>query len=286
MKRVRASALVEELVDRLIAESGEWPASLITNVYLFGSFARGATEPHDVDVMIEFERDRQWATHMVCCMSYGRNPWVVFTKPLGGGRRSYQFTFDKEDHSDIDLTLLWRRGESREIALSRMQLIHEDQSAGRAPRHAMLAQFEGLDRWLGRPDREQLVDAIERGAITVERLTLQDVQVLSPAVYEYLTHRWIATSPLRRAASAALAYLEQRGLDPSRVHLHGEDIIGSPTPYFVGLGLRHLRAVPWCLTEKGGVEWIDVVHPTRNKPLDALSIRPLDATVLAALSWD
>ncbi|MEV7242761.1 nucleotidyltransferase domain-containing protein [Streptomyces sp. NPDC093248] len=43
-----------------------WPLALVQEVWLFGSFARGALEPHDVDVAVRFERDER--------MDRGRRP--------------------------------------------------------------------------------------------------------------------------------------------------------------------------------------------------------------------
>jgi predicted nucleotidyltransferase len=47
MKRERAFAIAEDLLLRLEENRDEWPANLVTEVYIFGSVARGALEPHD-----------------------------------------------------------------------------------------------------------------------------------------------------------------------------------------------------------------------------------------------
>jgi hypothetical protein len=43
-----------------------------------------------------------------------------------------------------------------------------------------------------------------------------------------------ADQPLHRAGRAVLAHLEQRGIDPAQVHLHGRDVNDPQTPYFAG----------------------------------------------------
>jgi len=58
------------------------------------------------------------------------------------------------------------------------------------------------------------------------------------------------------------------------------------TPYFAGFGWRYFRSIPACLTRFGGVEWIEVVHPTRTLPLDCLRIVPLDGEKLDQAAWD
>ncbi|WP_262505884.1 hypothetical protein [Streptomyces sp. TRM68367] len=42
MKRERATTLVEDMLRRL-DEGTDWPLTLVDEVYLFGSYARGAT---------------------------------------------------------------------------------------------------------------------------------------------------------------------------------------------------------------------------------------------------
>ena len=52
VKRDRAVELVEQVLARFEAGWDQWPINLLTEIYLFGSFARGALEPHDVDVAV------------------------------------------------------------------------------------------------------------------------------------------------------------------------------------------------------------------------------------------
>ncbi len=53
---------------------------------------------------------------------------------------------------------------------ARLDAIAADPAAGRAPRDAMLTQFEGIDRWVPRPYREVLIAAVHGGAVSLERL--------------------------------------------------------------------------------------------------------------------
>ena len=91
--------------------------------------------------------------------------------------------------------------------------------------------------------------------------------------------------PLLRAASAVVGYWEQRGIDPGQGHLHGTDIRDQETPYFANFNWSHFRAIPHCLAELGGAEWLEVVHPTRNGSLDCLCVIPLDRKKLKELRW-
>ena len=285
MKRERATLLVEHILRALDENQAGWPLSLVTGVYVFGSFARGALEPHDVDIDIEFEPDLDWRVHFAGCLSYGENPFSVFKRPLVGAKRGCQFQFNFRDRANFAMIPLWQRGDTLQAAHGRLSAILPDPAAGRAERDAMLPEFEGLDQWMPLAVREQLIGMVNSGAITLERLVLADGVATSQQAREHLSYRWQATSPLYRAASAVIADWERRGVDPGQGHLHGKDIRDRDTPYFAGFGLRRLSALPGCLTRFGGREWIEVVHPTRTKPLDALRILPGDQQILGRVLW-
>jgi hypothetical protein len=185
VKRERAVGLVEELLGRLVAGVHERPLSLITDVYVFGSFSRGAVEPHDVDVAVKFERDWEWGTHFATCLSYGRNPYSVFRAPLIGRRPGIQFIFEPE-HLDFEMIPLWHRGDGLSLALARLHAITPDPTAGRAPRDAMLPQFVGLDRWIPLAYREAMAAAVSNQIVRVERLTLPDQGTDDSVVMEHL----------------------------------------------------------------------------------------------------
>ena len=185
MKRERALLLAEHVIRALDANQHDWPLSLVTELYVCGSFARGALDPHDVDLDVEFRPDERWGSHFATCLAYSRDPYAV----------------------------------------------------------------------------------------------------ASAQAREHLAGRWRNTSPLYRAASAVVADWETRGIDPGTGHLHGVDVRDLDTPYFAGFSLRHFRAIPACLTEHSGIEWTEVVHPTRTRPLDTLRIRPGDRSRLEQLEW-
>ena len=149
----------------------------------------------------------------------------------------------------------------------------------------MLPQFEGIDRWLDRPAREHLARAVASKAISIERIELPDATVADPLAVEHLVDRWKPTSPLYRAGQAVLAYIEERGHDPRSVHLHGKDVHHRRTPHFAGFSLRYFKAIPWCLTEHEGTEWIEIPHVTRKGTLDALRIVPLNTGLLDTADW-
>ena len=285
MKRERALLLLANVLRALDEGQAEWPMSLVTELYVFGSFARGALEPHDVDVDVELKPDWRWSTYFANCLAKGRDPNAPLKRTLTGGKRGCQFQFNFHERADFSMTLLWHKGDTLQAALERLHAIQPDPTAGRAPREAMLPELEGLDQWIPLAFRETLANAVSSQAITIERYVLTEGTIASAHVREHLLYRWQVTSPLYRAASAVITDWQTRGIDPGQGHLHGRDIRDRDTPYFAGFSLRYFNAIPACLTEYGGLEWLEVIHPTRTKPLDALRIRPHDRSRLDQASW-
>lgn len=87
MKREQATLLLKELVGRAAGDT--WPASLVQSVHVFGSYARGAPNPGDVDVAVTFNnRDQRWSEHFSNALIEGRDAYTVLRMALRGRRRS------------------------------------------------------------------------------------------------------------------------------------------------------------------------------------------------------
>ncbi len=137
VKREPAVRLAEHVLRNLHDGQEDWPLSLVNEVYVFGSFARGALSPHDLDIDVEHENDDKWCSHFVTSLAYGRDPNAPMRQLLATGQRGCQFTFNFREQADFELTLLWRRGDSLATALKRLHAIKADPAAGRAPRDSM-----------------------------------------------------------------------------------------------------------------------------------------------------
>ncbi|MEN2424371.1 nucleotidyltransferase domain-containing protein [Streptomyces rimosus] len=79
MKRDRATSLLTDMLDRL--EAGGWPLDLVDEVLVFGSYARGALKPADVDVVVEHRTDERLTSEFVNALSYGRDPSEAISNP-------------------------------------------------------------------------------------------------------------------------------------------------------------------------------------------------------------
>jgi hypothetical protein len=95
-----------------------------------------------------------------------------------------------------------------------------------------------------------------------------------------IDRKWVATSPLHRAANNASAYLETHGVSLRAVHLHGRDIAEEITLHFIGLGWRFIDDIHYCLTQCDGIQWLEVPHPTRTQPLQGITITVVDRDAL------
>lgn len=95
VKRVRATSLLQEMLTRL--DVGERPLDLVDAVHVFGSYARGALEPADVDVAVTHHVDADFSAEVVSGIMYGRDPTAPMKRALKGNKRGIQFQFNQND---------------------------------------------------------------------------------------------------------------------------------------------------------------------------------------------
>ncbi|MFE9407377.1 nucleotidyltransferase domain-containing protein [Streptomyces sp. NPDC006704] len=275
MKRERATSLLQEMLTRL--DAGERPLDLVDAVHVFGSYARGALEPADVDVAVTHHVDADFSAELVSDMMYGRDPMAPMKRALKGNKRGIQFQFNQNDaltEMGTELSLLWQRGDTLAQAQERLATFIADPKAGRAERDHMIEQFDGLDKWIPRPVRADLVALAGAGAIDIRRLELADAQPVDPDAVEVLD-RWTETSPLRRAAAAALHHAEFTGHAPHTLWVQGQTVGAPWTADFRGtlwisFGWRYFNELAYRLRD--GLEWLEVIRPTRTQPLYALHL--------------
>jgi hypothetical protein len=275
VQRAKAIGIGEEFLRAFTAGQDQWPLSLISEVYVFGSVARGALTVGDLDLDVEHEVDERFSLHALECMTRGADPHTALRVALRGRRRSIQLLFNQHAFNpDFGMVLLWRRGESAERAIGRLRAIAVDPGAGRAPRDAMLPEFEGLERWIPRTQRHQLHEAARTGALRIERITVPDGEAGDEHMRWRIERSWSETSPLRRAGLAIASRWEQAEvpLYSTRLHTIGWRVQGFTTTHYAGFGCRYLGHAEQTLRAPGVKEWLEVVHPTANGPLAVLRI--------------
>ncbi|MFE7113971.1 nucleotidyltransferase domain-containing protein [Streptomyces sp. NPDC057654] len=137
-------------------EGGGWPLDLVDEILVFGSYARGALNPSDVDMVVEHRRDDRLTSEFLHSLSYGGDPSASMKRALKGRSRGLQIHFGERESLEaegFELTLLWTRGEPVDAARARLAAITPDPEAGRAPRDHMIEAFDGIDRRVPRPVR-------------------------------------------------------------------------------------------------------------------------------------
>ena len=94
MKRERGIELLHTVLTSA-AQAEERPLTLLDAIHVFGSFARGALEPHDVELDFELTIDDEFASDIVWSLSRGQDPYAPVRHALIGRRRGVQFRFNE-----------------------------------------------------------------------------------------------------------------------------------------------------------------------------------------------
>ncbi|MFB7669028.1 hypothetical protein ACFC1R_34815 [Kitasatospora sp. NPDC056138] len=195
---------------------------------------------------------------------------------LRGRRRGVSFQFQMRSSLEaegFDLLALWRRGEPVDLARQRLAQIRPDPTAGRAPRDHVLPAYEAIADLLPRPVRIDLHRLCTADTATVTAFPLPDGRPRSPQALRHIERRRVATSPLRRAALAALAHLEGAGHAPDRLELHLDHRATDDTvDCYVDLHWNNWTSLDRYLDD--GRAWFEVLPATPRQPLYALHIAP------------
>ncbi|WP_042435551.1 hypothetical protein, partial [Streptacidiphilus anmyonensis] len=245
-------------------------------------------DPHDVDVALRIERDERLVQEIVSAIMSGGNPFAPVRRALAGTSRGLQFQYEDQAREQLVaegtvMVPLWRRGDTLEDARAVLHGIAEDPAAGRAERHDMIEAFTGLDRYIPRQVRAELIEWQNEGLISISQVQLPDAPddselLATPEMRWAVNRRWQTDSPLRRAALAGLTYLAQGGADLDLVDLAGQRL---PTPgrragrqvdaeWRVNWKWSGYRAIPRVVPDGGA--WLEIIHPTRTRPLTGLLI--------------
>lgn len=222
MKRKDATQRLEELLANVAA--GGRHATMVDEIWLFGSYARGSLTPGDVDLEIIITPDEKYQHDEVRAFSGYRHPGYDLLYELRGRRRGYEIGINRSSQIDFpEKTLLFRRGDDLQQAFDRLHAIPEDPEAPRAERDPVVPQLEGLDKELTRSERAELSALSSSKWIELERLTLEDGTNNREA--EAALHRLYAVgSPLGRAAAAVLCEMGHRGIPASTVRVSDNDL--------------------------------------------------------------
>ncbi|NJQ07353.1 hypothetical protein [Streptomyces lonarensis] len=277
MKREHATLLIGEMLDRL--EEQQWPVGLVTEVHLFGSYLRGALDVGDIDVVVQHITDTEWLRHVLSAMTSGSDGYVLLRQALRGRRRGFSFQFQQRDSLEaegFELLLLWRAGEPVSLARERLAALVPDADAGPVERDFVLPAYEQLASSLPRPVRIDLHRLCTEERAHVTAIPLPSEEPRSVTATEHLKRRWIGHSPLRGAAAAALAHLENTGRPLGRTIVHGKPLApgtsDSEQSCFIDLRWHYWSRMQRYFDD--GQSWFEVLPATPRQPLHALLITP------------
>lgn len=216
MERGEATKRLIAIVER--AAAGGELCELVEEIHVFGSYARGALQPRDLDLSVSYKLTAAESRKWVEALLGGCDRTLDLRRALRGAWRSVEIQFNNVDdlrRAGFDPTLVWRHGEPVDTARERLAGFREDTKAGTAPRDPVIAPLVGLGRYVARPHREQLALLDHLALIRIERLELDHSAPNGRLARLRIQARWSETNPKIRAVRTAAAWLERQGYEPN-----------------------------------------------------------------------
>jgi hypothetical protein len=258
----------------------------VREVWVFGSYARGALEVGDVDLAVEFDQTKDEAGRwFATLMAGGFDHLGALRRELRGNQRSLEIHFNELDDlrkEGFEPQLLWRRGDSLAEARARLAALAPDPGAQRAARdtvHSLLAEVEKL---IPRPARQEFSLFMWAGWLDAKLVELPPRQAASALTRRRFADHWAETNPRLRAAHAVASYLEREGIAAlsagGTVYSDERETLEAEHDYWrprvaVHFGARLLK---WAMLDfgQGTPRVLVVLNPTaRKQPLRALDMR-------------
>lgn len=285
MKRSEATRRLEGLLERVVKGEGRY-LPRVREVWIFGSYARGALEVGDVDVAVEFDQTKDEAGRwFATLMAGGFDHLGALRQELRGKQRALEIHFNElEDlrKEGFDPWLLWRRGDSLEEAHARLAALVPDASAQRAARdtvHPLLAEVEKL---IPRPARQEFSLFMWAGWLDAKLVEPPVEQAANAVTRRRFADQWSESNPRFRAAHAVASYLEGEGVAPmsagGTLYSDEREMLDAERDYWQPRVAVHFGAklLQWAMFDFGqGIPRVLVVlNPTaRKQPLRALDMR-------------
>jgi hypothetical protein len=250
--RNRATRKIESVAQRLIA--AQPPLDRARSLWVCGSYARGAPDVGDVDLLLDIDEPREPGQQAIEAFYRRAHPYAEVVKALGCGggsmvtlevtpvfqpvpvplsperaqagipagheipRRPLLRHLITGDPFDPQPTLLWVRDDRLDDVRGRLDAIAVDPEARRFERTTTVPLIDTLLPLLGVATGFQLAAQIRTGNVEVDALLLTESP--PPAEAEAsLAWRYRPGSERSLAAAAALSYLKLDGVELDRVQL-------------------------------------------------------------------
>lgn len=221
---MKRDLLTKKLVRILEALNREKFILKIKKLYAFGSYARGALEPGDLDLLLLYEypddhaararraTEKASGSFMERIFSvdreYKRNLMGKLRKP---GEKiellaKHVNEFDAFVGKDAlvkpdDLVLLWEENDRN--WQSKLAALTTNAEAGRAPRNHLISMRRTRDMV---NVMEKTVEAIESGVLTFTRIPMDDLDIKLDANHQQWIERWRSVDRLGKKSTELLPY--------------------------------------------------------------------------------
>jgi predicted nucleotidyltransferase len=285
VKRSEARRRIEALLGRVVSGEGRY-LPRVREVWIFGSYARGALEVGDVDLVVEFDQTKEEAGRWFAILMAGDFDHLgALRRELRGSQRVLELHFHELDElrkEGFEPLVLWRRGDSLEEARVRLAALAPDANARRAARdtvHPLLAEVEKL---IPRPARQEFSLFMWAGWLDAKLVELPPAQAGNLVTRRRFGEQWSQANPRFRAAHAAACYLERDGIAPlsagGTVYADEREMLDPQRGYRQPRVAVHFGAklLQWAMFDFGqGIPRVLVVlNPTaRKQRLHALDMR-------------
>lgn len=257
--------------------------SSISEVWVFGSYAKGSPTPGDIDLEVILDPDETYEKQRAeAIFSKTRRPEGQIYDHLFGRRRCFHMTFGKERfYEDLGHRLLYRRGDTAEMSLHRLTAIKENPELIKEARTVPeLSELAGrIPTW----ELTELSALVSGGWVQAESIAIPPPPA-GTAAPGSISRNYAKSSPLVRSALAGILELERRGARRNRMMVMGSRV------FELGQGYRHRRRwdenqrIGWgesvfsstlgFLSEDKGHRYLFLTRPTRKTgPVPAILFR-------------
>lgn len=245
--RARATKKLREVLGRLV--EGSLPLDRIRSAWVHGSYARGAPDVEDVDLVLRIDEPRKRAQQVLDAYYRRAHPYAEVVSALGCSGSSF-VRIDVHPHYlegqepegvikeaerpelahavtgkpfDPQPVLLWQRGEGREEAFARLDALRVDPNATRYERTTGVELLDDLHEAHFVPVgvAYPLAAQMEAKTLAVRPVLLKPTEI-PPACWETLRWRYTEHSPRRASAAAAIQHLLDVGVEIEQIVLVDE----------------------------------------------------------------
>lgn len=276
MKRTIATRALEDALARVV-KGGRYE-DLVKTIHVFGSYARGALEPDDIDILVSRASAWWFSSQFATDMARGRDAYLDIKHAVVGRSRRFHVLFDAPGNGELaEAVLIYQRGDTLEQARGRLRAIPVNEVAGRAPRAPFHPALRDIAK--NRPAAASLTALADLGWLEIERVVVDDGTGPLPrepyrwALERTIEHLW-GHGPTGLAVRKAVVFMDARGFAPGELIVSNENL-GEMMRYYVRQAAGRAKGfAPRATRPRASICWrrLEYQHDFSNKgeQLDAV----------------